>query len=61
MNSLICPGWTGAVWDIGNGYIFQYHFSILDTDTLCVFTINQSIKMLRIAYISECIYAQLQI
>ena len=33
-NSLNCPGWTGAVWDIGNGYIFQYHFSILDTDSL---------------------------
>ena len=28
-NSLNCPGWTRSVWDIGNGYIFQYHFSIL--------------------------------
>ena len=39
--------WTRAVWDIGNGYIYQYHLSILGTDNLycffvCVLTINRS-------------------
>ena len=36
-NSLNCPGWTRAVWGIGNGYIYQYHLSILGTDNFCVF------------------------
>ena len=36
-NSLNCPGWKGAVWDIGNGYIFRYYFSILDTENLYCF------------------------
>ena len=36
-NSLNCPGWTRAVWGIVNGYIYQYHWSILGTDNLYCF------------------------
>ena len=36
-NRVNCPGWTRAVWDIGNGYIYQYHLSILGTDSLYCF------------------------
>ena len=41
-----CPGWTRAVWDIGNGYIFQYHLVSLVQAIyiVCyVLTINPSI------------------
>ena len=37
--SLNCLGWTRAVWDIGNGYIFQYHFSILRNRQFTLFAV----------------------
>ena len=58
------PGWRGDVWDNVNGYLSQYHFDIFGTSLcclLCFLTINPSIKILRIAYFSECTSAQLEI